>query len=51
MIGYRLGIARSTVTNTLHAAMRKLGVSTQAQLVRKLRGMELPGQKRAANDR
>lgn len=50
MIAYRLGIARSTVTNTLHSAMRKLGVSTQAQLVQKLRGMELPGKKHAAND-
>ena len=51
IIGYRLGIARSTVTNTLRSAMRKLGVSTQAQLVRKLRGMELPETKRVAGER
>ena len=49
-IAYRLGIARSTVTNTLRSAMRKLGLSTQAQLVRSLRGMELPSEKRAAHE-
>jgi hypothetical protein len=36
----------ATVTNTLRSAMRKLGVSTQAQLVTKLHSMELPSQER-----
>jgi hypothetical protein len=31
--------------------MRKLGVSTQVQVVQKLRGMALPSRERAANDR
>jgi DNA-binding CsgD family transcriptional regulator len=38
VIAYRLGLSRSTVTNALRAAMRKLGVRTQAQLVERLRG-------------
>ena len=38
MIAYRLGLSRPTVTKALRAAMRKLGVKTQAQLVAKLRG-------------
>ncbi len=42
-IGYHLGISRSTVTKALASAMRKLGVSTQAELVAKLRGVPTPG--------
>jgi len=38
LIAYRLGIARSTVTNSLRSAMRKLGVATQAQLIAKMSG-------------
>jgi DNA-binding CsgD family transcriptional regulator len=38
LIAYRLGLSRSTVTKALRSAMRKLRVSTQAQLVAKLRG-------------
>lgn len=36
LIGYRLGISRSRVSNALNSAMRKLDVKTQAQLVEKL---------------
>lgn len=36
LIGYRLGISRSRVSNALNSAMRKLNVKTQAQLVEKL---------------
>jgi DNA-binding CsgD family transcriptional regulator len=36
LIGYRLGISRSRVSNALSLAMRKLNVKTQAQLVEKL---------------
>lgn len=39
LIGYRLGISRSTVTKALRTAMRKLGVSTQAELVAKMKPM------------
>ena len=35
MIAYRLGVSRPRVTNALRAAMRKLGVKNQAQLVEK----------------
>ena len=38
LIGYRLGIAPSTVSEQLAAGMRKLGVTSQAQLIQKLRG-------------
>ena len=38
MIAYRLGLSRPTVSKALRAAMRKLGVKTQAQLVARLRG-------------
>jgi len=38
MIAYRLGLSRPTVTNALRAAMPKMGVHTQAQLVEKFRG-------------
>ena len=41
LIACQLGISRARVTNTLHAAMRKLGVKNQAQLIAKLRGMQL----------
>lgn len=37
LISYRLGIARGTVSHELHAAMRKLGVKTQAQLADRMR--------------
>ena len=37
VIAYRLGLSRSTVTKALGSAMRKLDVSTQAELVAKLR--------------
>ena len=36
-IAYRLGISRSRVSYALRCSMRKFGVSTQAQLVEKLR--------------
>ncbi len=39
LIAYRLGLSRSTVTKALNSAMRKLGVSTQAALVEKFRGL------------
>jgi DNA-binding CsgD family transcriptional regulator len=39
LIGYRLGISRSRVSNALNSAMRKLGVKTQAQLVEKLHAL------------
>lgn len=42
MIGYRLGLSRSTITKVLKSAMRKLGVSTQAELVARLRGTPAP---------
>jgi DNA-binding CsgD family transcriptional regulator len=37
LIAYRLGWSGSTVTRALGSAMRKLGVSTQAELIAKLR--------------
>ena len=37
LIGYRLGLSRSRVTQLLSSSMQKLGVSTQAELVAKLR--------------
>jgi DNA-binding CsgD family transcriptional regulator len=42
IIGYRFGISPPRVSALINAAMRKLGVKTQAQLVEKMRG--LPGQ-------
>lgn len=39
LIGYRLGVSRSTVTKALRSAMRKLGVKTQAELVAKMAPM------------
>jgi DNA-binding CsgD family transcriptional regulator len=41
LIGYRLGIAPSTVSEQLKAAMRKLGVETQLQLIQKIRGFDI----------
>lgn len=38
LISYRTGLHESTVSRTLDSAMRKLGASTQAQLVEKMRG-------------
>lgn len=40
-IAYRLGISRQRVSALLNAAMRKLGVRTQAELVMKLHGFEV----------
>lgn len=37
-ISYRLGVSKATVSNALDAAMRKLAVKTQPQLVEKMRG-------------
>lgn len=37
IIAYRLGVSRPTVTNALRSAMRKLGVTTQAELVARWR--------------
>jgi DNA-binding CsgD family transcriptional regulator len=42
IIAYRFGISPPRVSALINAAMRKLGVKTQAQLVEKMRG--LPGQ-------
>ncbi len=39
IIGYRLGISPTRVSALLSAALRKLGVKTQAQLVERLRGL------------
>ena len=39
IIGYRFGLSKSTVSRLLKSAMRKLGVSTQAQLVERMRGL------------
>lgn len=38
-IAYRLGVSRTTVTKALASAMRKLGVSTRAELLTKLQGL------------
>jgi len=38
LISYRLGVSKSTVSNALNAAMRKLGIKTQPQLAEKMRG-------------
>jgi len=38
IIGYRFGLSTSTVSSLLMSAMRKLGVTSQAQLVEKMRG-------------
>jgi len=38
LISYRLGVTRGIVSHELNAAMRKLGVKTQAQLAEKMRG-------------
>lgn len=37
LISYRVGLSQSTVSRALRSAMHKLGVTTQAQLVAKLR--------------
>lgn len=42
MIGYRLGISRSRVSTLLASAMRKLRVKTQAQLVLRMHGLQMP---------
>jgi DNA-binding CsgD family transcriptional regulator len=41
-IGYRLGLSKTTVSNALNAAKRKLGVKTQPQLAEKMRGLAKP---------
>jgi DNA-binding CsgD family transcriptional regulator len=38
IIGYRFGLSTSSVSSLLISAMHKLGVTSQAQLVEKLRG-------------
>ena len=38
LIGYRLGLAKATVSNALDSAMRKLSAKTQPELVAKMRG-------------
>lgn len=50
-IAYRLGISRSRVSYALRTAMRKLGVSTQAQLVEKLRPFGVQGLNAPVADR
>ena len=40
MIAYRLGLSRSRVSLHLRNAMRKLGVRTRAQLVKKMRDFQ-----------
>jgi DNA-binding CsgD family transcriptional regulator len=42
LIGYRLGMSRTSVSSSLKRAMRKLGVRTQAQLIERFRAFELP---------
>ena len=42
LIAYRLGLSRPTVSNAIRAAMQKLGVRTQAQLVERFRGAPAP---------
>jgi DNA-binding NarL/FixJ family response regulator len=42
LISYRLGMSKSTVSNALDAAMRKLAVKTQPQLAEKMRGLAGP---------
>jgi len=37
IIAYRLGVSRPRVTNALRSGMRKLGVTTQAELVARWR--------------
>jgi len=39
LIAYRLGISRGRVTNHLSSVMKKLGITKQAQLVERLRGL------------
>lgn len=41
LISYRLGVSGSGVSRALSSAMHKFGVTTQAQLVAKLRGLPL----------
>lgn len=40
MIGYRLGLSKSRVSVVLRSAMRKLGVETRMQLIRKVRDFQ-----------
>lgn len=40
MIGYRLGLSKSRVSVLLRSAMKKLGVETRVQLIRKIRDFE-----------
>ena len=42
VIAYRLGLSPSSVSRLLHSAMRKLGVTTRAQLVDKMRTLQTP---------
>lgn len=47
MISYRLGLSRSAVIKGVGSAMRKLGVSTQAELVARLRTAPAPSRPEA----
>ncbi|MDH4282808.1 MAG: LuxR C-terminal-related transcriptional regulator [Myxococcales bacterium] len=40
MIAYRLGLSSSHVSLLVRGAMRKLGVRTRAQLVKKIRDLQ-----------
>ncbi len=40
MIAYRLGLSTSRVSTVLRSAMRKMGVRTRAQLVKRMRGFQ-----------
>jgi DNA-binding NarL/FixJ family response regulator len=42
LIGYRLGMSRTSVSSSLKRAMRKLGVRTRAQLIERFRAFEPP---------
>ena len=43
LVAYQIGLSRSRVSKLLRSAMRKLGVSNQAELVMKIRCLERHG--------
>jgi DNA-binding CsgD family transcriptional regulator len=49
LISYRLGVSKATVSNALDAAMHKLAVKTQPELVEKMRGLAKRSPKAAKN--
>lgn len=49
LIAYQLGLSKGRVSTLMSAAMRKLGVQTRAQLIKKLRGFKIVTD--AASDR